>query len=237
LIVWAQSRLIPILRSVDAIDELVPLHDGEVDADYDVDAEVMELPFVFRTTPDRIPCEVPYLDPGPRRRCDSARPAVGIVWAAGDWAPQRSMTLRDIQPLLGVDVAWHILQHGPARGQCPNGLGQRPDVSSIVETARVMRDLDLVITVDSMPAHLAGALGVPVWTLLPATADWRWMSARADTPWYPTMRLLRQRRDGDWHELTRRTARELRIWASHRREPRTLWKPLEPGTVLEPLGT
>lgn len=180
----------------------------------------MELPFVFRTTPDRVPCDVPYLNPGPPAPCRSPRPAVGIVWAAGDWAPERSMTFRHLEPLLAVDVAWHILQEGRAREQCPGGLGWRPDVSTIVDTARVMRDLDLVITVDSMPAHLAGALGVPVWTLLPADADWRWMSGRADTPWYPTMRLLRQRRAGDWSELTRRAARELRV-----------------GTLLERTGT
>jgi ADP-heptose:LPS heptosyltransferase len=68
-------------------------------------------------------------------------------------------------------------------------------------TARTMRGLDLVITVDSMPAHLAGALAVPVWTLLAHNADWRWMESRADSPWYPTMRLFRQRSPGDWRSL------------------------------------
>jgi ADP-heptose:LPS heptosyltransferase len=69
-----------------------------------------------------------------------------------------------------------------------------------------MASLDLILSVDSMPAHLAGALGLPVWTLLPAEADWRWMAERSDTPWYPTMRLFRQHRAGDWEAVIARVA-------------------------------
>jgi ADP-heptose:LPS heptosyltransferase len=72
-----------------------------------------------------------------------------------------------------------------------------------------MRGLDLVISIDSMPAHLAGALGVPVWTLLHADPDWRWMLDRDDSPWYPTMRLFRQERPGDWGSVIARVAAEL----------------------------
>ena len=77
-----------------------------------------------------------------------------------------------------------------------------------------MLDLDLIITVDSMTAHLAGALGRPVWTLLKQDADWRWMDDRDDSPWYPTMRLFRQRVPGEWRELVARVALELHEWAS-----------------------
>jgi len=79
-----------------------------------------------------------------------------------------------------------------------------------------MRALDLVVTVDSMPAHLAGALGVPVWTLLHAEADWRWMRGREDSPWYPTMRLLRQERAGEWEPVVARVAAELEAMAAGR---------------------
>ena len=82
------------------------------------------------------------------------------------------------------------------------------------EAARVMRALDLVISIDSMPAHLAGALGVPVWTLLHADPDWRWMQGRDDSPWYPTMRLFRQDRPGDWQAVIARVADELRARAA-----------------------
>jgi ADP-heptose:LPS heptosyltransferase len=78
-----------------------------------------------------------------------------------------------------------------------------------MEEARSMRELDLLITVDTCSAHLAGALGVPVWTLLPYHADWRWMRDREDTPWYPTMRLLRQRVAGEWSEVIERVVARL----------------------------
>jgi len=80
---------------------------------------------------------------------------------------------------------------------------------NVVEAARIMRALDLVISVDTMPAHLAGALGVPVWTLPDAAADWRWMDGREDSPWYPTMRLFRQERPGAWEPVVARVAAEL----------------------------
>jgi ADP-heptose:LPS heptosyltransferase len=78
-----------------------------------------------------------------------------------------------------------------------------------METARIMRALDLVISVDSMPAHLAGALGVRAWILLHADPDWRWMRNREDSPWYPTARLFRQRRPGEWKPVLERVAEEL----------------------------
>ncbi|HEV3484249.1 MAG TPA: hypothetical protein VG106_02505, partial [Vicinamibacterales bacterium] len=84
-----------------------------------------------------------------------------------------------------------------------------PDVDTPLKTARVMRALDLVVTVDTMTAHLAGALGVPVWALLPANADWRWMERRDDSPWYPTMRLFRQQRAGEWEPVIERVTSAL----------------------------
>jgi len=91
-------------------------------------------------------------------------------------------------------------------------------VDDVTEAARVVRALDLVVSVDSMPAHLAGALGVPVWNLLHADADWRWMEDREDSPWYPTMRLFRQPRPGDWPAVIARVARELESRAASRAE-------------------
>ncbi|HEV3025416.1 MAG TPA: glycosyltransferase family 9 protein, partial [Pirellulales bacterium] len=77
------------------------------------------------------------------------------------------------------------------------------------QTAALMRNLDLVITCDSAPAHLAGALGVPVWVAVAFSSDWRWMVGRADSPWYPTLRLFRQRRPGDWAAVFERIEAEL----------------------------
>ena len=221
-IVWAQPALIPLLRTADGIDRLEPLHDGAFEGDHDVDVEVMELAHVFRSTVGDLPNTVPYLhaEPAPIARDD--RLAVGLVWRAGDWDERRSIPFHLLAPLAdiaGVDI--HVLQRGPALDECPEGFGARSGADDVLQAARVMRALDLVVTVDSMPAHLAGALGVPVWTLLIDDADWRWMDGREDSPWYPTMRLFRQPAPGDWAAVIRRVADELRaLAAEHPVSPR-----------------
>ena len=86
---------------------------------------------------------------------------------------------------------------------------RRTGSEDFTDTAAVMRNLDLVITCDSAPAHLAGALGVPVWIALAAMSDWRWLSQREDSPWYPTLRLFRQKRQGDWDEVFGRITAEM----------------------------
>jgi ADP-heptose:LPS heptosyltransferase len=95
-------------------------------------------------------------------------------------------------------ITWYIFQRGPGLAERPDGFGVIPATRHLFEEARLMRALDLLISVDTLPAHLAGALGVPVWTLLPVDADWRWMEGRDDSPWYPSMRLFRQVRAHDW---------------------------------------
>jgi hypothetical protein len=115
-----------------------------------------------------------------------------------------------LQPLGKVPgVTWYILQRGPGLAEWDGGFGVLPRAGDLFEEARLVRALDLVISADTMPAHLAGALGVPVWTLLPVEADWRWMDGRDDSPWYPTMRLFRQGRGEDWGRVIRRVAAAL----------------------------
>ncbi|MGE3541893.1 MAG: ADP-heptose--LPS heptosyltransferase [Candidatus Tectimicrobiota bacterium] len=200
VIVWAQPALLPLLRTMRGIDRLVPLHNGTPAVAYDVDVESMELPYIFRTTLATIPAEIPYLyaTPAALRRC--RRLAVGIVWAAGEWEHERrSLPYHCLAPLAALpDVTLYILQRGPALAQHGAAFGVLAGSESIGATARTMRALDLVVSVDSMPAHLAGALGVRVWTLLDAAADWRWLHGREDSPWYPTMRLFRQEQPGAW---------------------------------------
>ncbi|HET7460324.1 MAG TPA: hypothetical protein VFJ82_03715 [Longimicrobium sp.] len=213
--VWAQPALIPLLRTANGIDRLEPLHDGAYEGEYDVDVEVMELAYVFRSTTDTIPGAVPYLHAEPAPIPRDGRLAVGLVWRAGDWDERRSIPFRLLAPLAripGVDL--HVLQRGPALDECPPSFGTRSGCDDVLQAARVIRALDLVLTVDSMPAHLAGALGVPVWTLLIHDPDWRWMLDRDDSPWYPTMRLFRQPSPGDWTSVIRRVASELRALAT-----------------------
>lgn len=213
--VWVQPPLIPLLESVQGIDRLLPLHEGAPEADYDVDVEVMELPYVFRTTLETIPADVPYLTVEPEARPDP-RPRVGLVWRAGDWEQERSMPFQQLRPLLDLPgITWCSLQQGRRAGEEHPALH---DISadSLQRVAERVAALDLLITVDSMPAHLGGALGIPVWTLLVHHADWRWMEARTDSPWYPSMRLFRQSSPGDWPGLIERVDAALAGFSARR---------------------
>jgi len=199
VIVWVQPSLIPLLRDVAGIDRMLPLHDGSPDVEYDVDIELSELPHLFRTTLEKIPAEVPYVLVDPAVLASDGRMRVGLIWRSGDWDERRSIPFSQVQRLSQVaGVEWHILQREPLAAGWDGKLGVISGGDNPLSDARVMRALDLVISVDTMTAHLAGALGVNTWTLLPTDADWRWMRERSDSPWYPTMRLFRQPAPGRW---------------------------------------
>lgn len=199
--VWAQPDLLALLDTVSGIDRTLPLHDGAPDIAYDVDVEVMELPWIFRTTLATIPHEVPYLHAAPVSLPSDGRPRVGVVWRGGDWDPRRCIPFHAFATLFECqDVMWFQLQDHLEPAERHSKLCSL-NTAGILRLARCMSGLDLVITIDSLPAHLAGALGVPVWTLLPSESDWRWMAERDDSPWYPTMRLFRQRRAGEWESV------------------------------------
>ena len=212
VIVWTQPSLIPLLRSVGGVDQLLPLHDGSPEVEYDVDLELNELPYLFRTMIETIPANVPYLHVEaavlpPRDR----RLRVGLIWQSGDWDSSRSVPFAEIQRLAelpGID--WHILQRDAQNAGWDGKLGAISGGDNPLDDARIMRALDLVISVDTMTAHLAGALGQQTWTLLPFEADWRWMLDRTDSPWYPTMRLFRQKEAGRWDAVIEEVLGELR---------------------------
>jgi len=201
---WAQPAAIPLLRTVRGIDRLLPLHDGAPDVAYDVDVEIMELPHVFRSTLDTLPRTVPYIDVPPidlAGLLPSSPFRIGLFWGTGDWDDRRaipaSLTAM-LADLPGVQLC--MVRRDYAAAGRPAHVVEAPHDDDLFGTARVMRGLDLVISADSMPAHLAGALGLPVWVLLHADPDWRWMIDRDDSPWYPSMRLFRQRTPGSWRE-------------------------------------
>ena len=215
VVVWAQPALVELLQGAAGVDRVLPLHAGAPEVDCDVDVEIMELPHLFRSTLATIPTRVPYLHPsGPVATRDRAC-HVGVVWQAGDWDPRRSVPLPLLATLGQVPgVVLHALQRGSALAAWPADLGPVSGSDDAAATARTMGSLDLIVTVDSFPAHLAGALARPVWTLLPTDADWRWLDGREDSPWYPTMRLFRQERPGDWDGVAARIAAELRRFAA-----------------------
>jgi hypothetical protein len=198
----AQPKLKQILREANLADQVITW--SEAEPEWDQQVEVIELPRMFRTTLATIPQSVPYL-----RACARELPQkgggllkVGIAWCSSTYNPARSMSLDLLAPLLDIGgLSVYALQSGPEHADTAPWRGiidLHEHVSTIQDTARVVKALDLVISVDTMTAHLAGALGVPVWTLLPYACDWRWMLERDDSPWYPTMRLFRQPRPGDW---------------------------------------
>lgn len=220
VIVWGQPKLLPLLRTVRGVDFTMPLHDGAPEVERDVDIEIMELPHALRVTLDTLPRRVPYLGISARRsrRADS-RPCVGIVSHSGAWDSGRSVPLHLMQDVTRrTDIAWKILQRGPALAEWYDVDAQVPPIANILDEATELRALDLLISVDTFSAHLAGALGVRTWTLLPAEADWRWMQDREDSPWYPTMRLFRQPYPGDWGPVLQRVQAELMSLAERNRD-------------------
>ena len=207
--VWAQPALLPLLaRLSNWQGRLLPLHDGTPEVHYDVDVESMEVPHALRTTLATLPAEVPYFDVAraPRLPAECSSVQVGVVTGCGDWEPRRAVLPALLAPLATLPgVALFNLQPG---ARIPGAV----DVSTldVLATAARVRALDLVISVDTMMAHLAGALGVPTWTLLQAHADWRWMEHRDRSPWYPTMRLFRQPSPGDWPTVVDQVIERLR---------------------------
>jgi hypothetical protein len=187
-----------------------------------VEIEIMELAYAFRVTRKTLPRVVPYLDhshvqtltrPLPQFN-DRGGLRVGLLWAASDWDPSRSIQLTALEPLRDVaDVQFYSLQQGAAEADSAcSQIGivpLSPHTRDIVEAAAVLLQLDLLITVDSMAAHLAGALGRPVWLLLQQHADWRWMQHSRHSHWYPTMRVFRQR-DNRWESVVHEVACALR---------------------------
>jgi hypothetical protein len=209
-------------------------------APYDVHTTLLSLPNRLGTTLETIPARVPYLFAGNARvaqwrehmqRIVGFR--VGIAWQGNPKFPQdrwRSISLRQFAPLAQVaGVRLVCLQKNHGLEQLEQLAGEfdivdlRPEYDieegAFLNAAAVMRNLDLVITSDTALAHLAGALGVRVWVLLGIGADFRWLSGRSDSPWYPTMRLFRQSRLGDWTELLQRVAGELAAEVSSPRRP------------------
>ncbi len=214
VVIEAQPALKELLLASNLADEVITWREKE--PFWDQQIEVIELPRVFRTTLATIPARVPYLSvPGPAiRQTRGEALNVGLVWSSSTYDPSRSIPLAHLARLCSTPgVSFHSLQADPDRAdlrQCAAPIADLFDVSgSIVAAAKTLCSLDLLITVDTMMAHLAGALGRPVWTLLPYCADWRWMLDRDDSPWYPTMRLFRQHSPDNWDAVIRNVSAAL----------------------------
>ena len=193
-------------------------------------AALSGLPRLHGTRPDTVPAPVPYLHADPARvaqwrdRLSGLLPAgfrrIGIVWAGRPTHNndrRRSTTLGSFAPIAAVpNVALVSLQKGPSADQAGGYFGRAPlvnigaEIGDYDDTMALLGSLDQIITVDTSVGHLSAALGRPTWILLAHAPDWRWLMEREDTPWYPTVRLFRQRTAGDWPEVMRRVASALR---------------------------
>ena len=228
VILRAPAALARLLSSLEGVERIVV--EGEPLPAFDLHCPLLSLPHLFGTTLATVPDKVPYLRTDPAR-VHAWRPRVtalpglrvGLCWAGEPKKPptslmdrERSMSLDQLAALAGVaGVSFVSLQKGDAAAQirsAPSGLiihDWTDEITDFADTAALVETLDLVVTVDTAVAHLAGALGKPVWLLNRAQTCWRWLLGRNDSPWYPTLRLFRQPTRGDWQPVVDEVVNEL----------------------------
>lgn len=222
----AQKALFASLAGVDRVLDLEDEAAGLLEA-HDYWTVLLSLPFHAATRGDTVPAELPYLHPDPQRRAalapllgDGGR-KVGLVWRGNPaHANDQDRSLPDLSvltPLWRVPGLRFFSLQVPAQSR-PEGLpltDLAPHLHDFADTAALLVGLDLLISVDTSTAHLAGALGLPCWLLLPAwRCDWRWQRERDDSPWYPRTRLFRQACRGEWGDVIEAVARALACWAA-----------------------
>jgi Flp pilus assembly protein TadD len=227
-VIRCPDALAPLLATVPGVARVV--RDDEALPPYDVHAPLLSLPRLVGTQADAIPATVPYIAIGEEHRAaaratlarSSAPLRAGLVWSGNPGHGNdrnRSIALTALLPFLDVPgIVWFSLQHGDRAAQIAQTRGAEalaplPSDSTLSDTAALIAELDLIVSVDTSIAHLAGALSRPVWILLPFAPDWRWQLGRDDSPWYPTARLFRQPRPRDWPSVVSRVVAELRTWA------------------------
>lgn len=193
-------------------DDIITL--GTIPPAFDFHCELMSLPLAMGLQLRDLPGSTSYLSADPARiekwRARLAplpRPLAGLVWAGRPTHTndaRRSMALSDLAPLAQEGVTFVALQKGPAAEQAktpPPGMALvslSDEIDDFEDTAAILTLLDVLVSIDSSPVHLAGALGRPAWVMLPFVPDWRWLLGREDTPWYPSVRLFRQQAHGEW---------------------------------------
>ncbi|MBT3535428.1 MAG: tetratricopeptide repeat protein [Rhodospirillaceae bacterium] len=219
VILETHAPLVRLMRSAPGVDQVVTR--GEALPQADFEAPALSLPHLFATTPETIPSQIPYLRPPPEASAglgnfvSETNTNIGIVWAGRPSHKNdrnRSCPLSLFQPLGQIAaVRLFSLQMGEASGDLTGGTitDLAPKLEDFAATAAAIAGLDLIISVDTAVAHLAGALGKECWLLLPFAPDWRWLLNRNDSPWYPSLRLFRQDRPGDWTGVLARVVDDL----------------------------
>jgi len=251
VVIACQKPLIRLLATVPGVERCVDRDKDNVETH--AHAPLMELPEILGTILDSIPATVPYVAPPVDSTLALDTPPntglkIGFVWSTSptnSTTPRRSCSLSYFLSLLEIPgVALYSLHKEPPASDLaalesqPRLQDLRSHLQDFGDTAAAIAQLDLIITVDTAVAHLAGALGKPVWTLLPFVADWRWLRDRSDSPWYPTMRLFRQPRHGDWDSVFQQVRRSLEATLQDRQvratpsSPRPTPQPCRHGNFL-----
>ncbi|HEY9616384.1 MAG TPA: tetratricopeptide repeat-containing glycosyltransferase family protein [Microcoleaceae cyanobacterium] len=220
VIIECQPALVRLFQSLPGVKQVVAI--GESLPEFAVQASVLSLPRILGTTLATIPATIPYLLPPQERFLLplglSAGLKVGLVWGGDPKHSndrQRSCPLREFLPILQTpNVTFYSLQKGEHRRELTAQFPIQdlsPDLKDFADTAAAIAELDLIISVDTSVAHLAGAMGRPVWILLSAAPDWRWLLQRQDSPWYPSARLFRQTRYNQWSTVCQAVAIALKF--------------------------
>ena len=215
-----QRSLFSLLKDVEGANQIIL--EGEQLPKYDVHAPLFSLPIVFNTAPDSVPADIPYIAVDSilvrkwreKLEHDKCKLKIGLFWCTG--SQYKSCSLDEFSPLAQLnDITFYSLQKKRTTkrtANLPNEMrlvDYTEDIYDFLDTAAFMENLDLVISIDTAVAHLAGALGKPVWTILPFGGDWRWSLNYDNTPWYPTMKLFRQSSHGDWESVIAKVRDEL----------------------------
>jgi Flp pilus assembly protein TadD len=219
IVLGCSEEMAPLLRDIPGVTQFchrwtdVPGHAAH--------CRLSSLPYLFHTMPDTIPAPIPYLKADPARIAawrerfaaqlpDGVR-RIGLAWTGRPTHPndkRRSVPLSEMLPLADLGPAAFVSLQKPMPARDAEHVAKfahmtdlSNDLTNFGETAAVIENLDLIVTVDTSMGHLSGALGKPVWIMIPKAADWRWMLDRSDSPWYPSARLFRQDKPGQWEPV------------------------------------
>ena len=225
VVLEVQQPLVGLISTLKDSIRVIPR--GSPLPEFDCHCPLMSLPLAFKTTVSTIPAKIPYLatDPNKQKQWQNrmgakTKPQIGLVWSGAQIHKNdhnRSIPLDMLSPLLDLGLEFHCLQKEirPAGRELlvkhHRIKTYENDLNDFSDTAALVAQMNLVISVDTSVAHLAGALGKPVWILLPFASDYRWFMEREDSPWYPTARLFRQPQIGDWTRVIEKVVAELKV--------------------------
>lgn len=232
------EALVPVVSTLKS--ECIVVKKGDPLPEFDYHCPAMSLPLVFKTTLENIPASVPYFYADPakqkiwqKRLGKQKKPRVGLVWSGLlrgniDFNPakKRSIPLELLEPMLNMSLEFHVLQKDIKMEDAKfltrfkHVHTHQDELVDFSDTAALIQEMDLVITIDTSVAHLAGALGKPLWVMLPYITDYRWTLEGNATPWYPTATLFRQKVAGDWAAVMTEVTRKLETMVSKEAEPK-----------------